>query len=50
MLEAPRRRLLAGVNRDNGHPNHNRNAMIPDTAGMGQTVVLLVAVAVRAVQ
>jgi len=48
MLEAPRRRSLAGVSRDNGHPNHNRNAMIPDTAG--QRVVLLAAVAVPAVQ
>ena len=50
MLEAPRRRSLAGVSRDNGHPNHNRNAMIPDTAGMGQRAVLLVVGAVPAVQ
>jgi len=50
MLEAPRRRSLAGVSRDNGHRSRNRNAMIPDTVGMGQMVVLLAAVAVPAVQ
>jgi hypothetical protein len=45
MLEAPRRRSLAGVNRDNGHPSHNRNAMIPDTVGMDQMGVRLAVVA-----
>jgi len=50
MLEAPRRRSLAGVNRDNGHPHHNRNAMIPDTVGMGQMVVRLAVAAVPAGQ
>jgi hypothetical protein len=33
-LEAPRRRSPACINRDNDR--RNRNAMIPDMAGMGQ--------------